>query len=298
MNGKMKKKNISDRLAGLYNRSLQDHLGAYAASCAYFLVMSFIPFILFLTTVLRYTPLTYRMVREAIMGFVPSNIQPFVLAVLAEVYGKSGAVLPVSATIALWSSGKALQSLINGLNTIYHVKETRNWLITRLRAIFYTLLFVIAIIGSLLLLVLGGRIQSVAARYVPALGKILAKIIGARTVPVFLALIVIFLLLYKMLPNRKASFFSQLPGAVFTAFGWSVFSYAFSLYFYLFPSFTNMYGSLTALVLVMMWLYFCMNIVLIGAEINAYFEKDIVKARQSVQEMLVKEPEEPDVSEL
>ena len=71
------------------------------------------------------------MVRDAIVAFVPENIQSFVLGIVVDVYKRSTAIVPISALVALWSAGKGIQSLINGLNTIYHVKETRNWLITQ-----------------------------------------------------------------------------------------------------------------------------------------------------------------------
>ena len=210
------------------------------------LIMSFIPFVLFLTTLIRYTPLTYNTMRDAIIGFVPQNLQSFVLDIVADVYRRSSAIVPISAVIALWSAGKGLQSMTNGLNTIYHVKETRNWLITRIYAVFYTLLFVIALIVSLILLVLGNGIQSMAAKYVPFLGRIIARVLGARTFLVFSVLFLVFLVLYKVLPNRKATFKSQVPGAFITAVAWSAFSYFFSLYFEIFPGFSNTYGNLTA----------------------------------------------------
>lgn len=292
MSKKKEKQNIPQRLMGFMARANGDHVGAYAAQAAYFLIMSFIPFLLFLTTMIRYTPLTYNMVSDAIRGFVPHNLQSFVLMVVSEVYDRSTAVVPISAVMALWSAGKAMQSLSNGLNTIYHVKETRNWLITRIYAVLYTLLFGIAVIASLLLLVLGNRIQVVAAKYVPVLGRLIGRIIGARTVLVFGVLFLVFLLLYKMLPNRRATLKSQIPGALIIAVGWSAFSYFFSLYFEIFPNFSNMYGSLTALIMVMLWLYVCMNLVLYGAEINAYFEKEFRMAQASMREMLAREHEE------
>ena len=138
MSKKKEKQSIPQLLMGFVERVNGDHVGAYAAQAAYFLIMSFIPFLLFLTTMIRYTPLTYNMVSDAIRGFVPHNLQSFVLMVVSEVYDRSTAVVPISAIMALWSAGKAMQSLSNGLNTIYHVKETRNWLITRIYAVFYT----------------------------------------------------------------------------------------------------------------------------------------------------------------
>lgn len=286
-----KKKSVYSLVTGFMNRTGEDHIGAYAAQAAFFMIMSFMPFIMFLTVMIKYTPLTYSMMRQAIISVIPENLQEAVMGIVADIYYKNTAVVSItSVAVALWSSGKGVMSLINGLNTIYHVNETRNWLLKRIKAVFYTFLFVIALIASLLMLVLGNRIQMILTRYVPFLGKIIARIIGARTLIVFSALFLIFLLLYKVLPNRKATFKSQVPGALLTAIAWSLFSYGFSLYFSFFPGITNMYdGSLAAIIMVMMWMYICMNLLLYGAEINAYFEKQFRQAQRSVHELLTKE---------
>lgn len=214
MKKEKEKKSVVSLLLGFMDRVSGDHVGAYATQAAYFLILSFIPCILFLTTLVRYTPITYNMVRDAIVAFVPENIQSFVLGIVVDVYKRSTAIVPISALVALWSAGKGIQSLINGLNTIYHVKETRNWLITRIYAVFYTFSLVVALIICLLMLVLGNRIQELAAMYVPFVGKVLARILGARTELVFAVLFLVFLLLYKVLPNRKATLKSQVPGAL------------------------------------------------------------------------------------
>ena len=214
MERKKEKQSVIGLLLGFMDRVSGDHVGAYATQAAYFLIMSFIPCILFLTTLVRYTPLTYNVVRDAIIAFIPENLQSFVLGIVVDVYRRSTAIVPLPAFVALWSAGKGLQSIINGLNTIYHVKETRNWLLTRIYAVFYTLSLVIALIISLLMLVLGNEIQAAVSKYVPFLGRIIARILGARAMLVFGVLFVVFLMLYKVLPNRKATFKSQIPGGV------------------------------------------------------------------------------------
>ena len=284
----MEKKNDKGALhlaLGFMERMRKDHVSAYAAQAAYFLIMSFIPFVLFLTAIVQYTPLTYREVRQAIMSVVPENLQGFVLNIVAEVFSKSAAVLPLSALVALWSSGKGMQALINGLNTIYHVKETRNWLVNRIYSMFYMFLFVLALIASLLLLVMGNRIHVLISGYVPFLGNVIGRILGAKT-------FFVFLVLYRYLPNRRASLKSQVPGAFLTAVAWSVFSYLFSLYFTFFPDFSIMYGSLSTLILVMVWLYFCMNLLLYGAEINAYFESQFRQAKLSFWQLIARKRRE------
>lgn len=271
---------------GFLNRIKEDHVGAYSSEAAYFLIMSFIPFILFLTTLVRYTPLTYRIVRDAIISVVPSNLQGFVLGVVAQIYGMNGAILPISMLTTLWSAGKGMQALINGLNVIYHVKETRSWLINRIYSIIWTVLFVAALVGCLLMLVLGNQIQILASRYIPILGIIIRRILDQRTLIVLFILFLVFDLLYKVLPNRKATFKSQVPGAAFTAVAWILLSDFISIYFRIFPNFANMYGSLAMIILVMLWLYFCMILMMCGAEMNAYFEKEFRKARNTMGDFI------------
>ena len=253
MEREKEKRSVVTLLLGFMKRVSGDHVGAYATQAAYFLILSFIPCILFLTTLVRYTPLTYNVVRDAIVAFVPENIQSFVLGIVVDVYKRSTTIMPLSALVALWSAGKGMQSVINGLNTIYHVKETRNWFMTRIYAVFYTMCLVIALIICLLLLVLGNRIQETVSVYIPFLGRIIGRVIGARTGLVFAVLFFVFLLLYKVLPNRPATFKSQIPGALIIAIAWSIFSYGFSFYFEIFPGFSNMYGSLTTIIMVMIW---------------------------------------------
>lgn len=276
-------------ILGFMKRMQEDHIGAYAAQSAYFLIMSFIPFVLVLTAIVQYTPLTYKVVRQAIIGFVPDNLQEFVLKIIAEVFTKSAAVLPISGVFALWSSGKGMMSLIAGLNTIYHVKETRNWLINRIYSVLYMFLFAIALIISLLMLVMGNRIHSLLVVRMPLLGRMMGRILNAKTFLVFVVLFLVFLVLYRYLPNRKASLKSQVPGAFIIAVAWSLFSYFFSLYFTFFPNFSNMYGSLSALIMVMLWLYVCMNLLLYGAEINAYFENQFRQAQITVWQAIKKQ---------
>ena len=230
------------------------------------------------------------MLRQAVIGFVPTNLQDFVLK-----HHRRGIHQGVrrsyqsQALFALWSSGKGMQSLIAGLNVIYHVKETRNWLTNRLYSMLYMFLFVIAIIISLLLLVMGNRIHCSSCDLCTiSWREYWDGFLSAKTFLVFVVLFLVFLVLYRYLPNRKASLKSQVPGAFIIAVAWSLFSYFFSLYFTFFPNFSNMYGSLSALIMVMLWLYCCMNLLLYGAEINAYFENQFRQAQLTVWQLTKK----------
>ena len=266
------------------NRMNQDHVSAFAAQAAFFILMSFVPFLMLLLPLVTYVSITKDMVVEMILQVMADagDFRSFLLSIIQEVYDKSTAVVPISAIFTLWSAGKGLQGLTNGVNAIYHVKETRNYVVTRIRSALYTLVFILAVIGSLILLVFGNSIQKFLTRYIPALARVTAYIIGMRTAVSLVVLALIFLMIYKFLPNRKTSFRSQVPGAVISAVAWSLFSLGFSVYLDYYDGFSNMYGSLTTIILILLWLY----IVLIGAEINAYFEERLRRLHRVASERI------------
>lgn len=109
--------------------------------------------------------------------------------------------------------------------------------------------------------------------HMPFLAVITGMILRLKDVVSIAFLTLVFMLLYKFVPNRKAKLLSQAPGAVFSSVCWYLFSIGFSLYVTYTPGLSNMYGSLTTIILAMLWLYFCMYIILLGAEINSYFEE-------------------------
>lgn len=269
--GKRKKvlhivKEFSERIMG-------DHVGAYAAQGAFFTLLSFIPFMLLLLNLIQYTPLTEEAVSEAVTAVIPEDFHGVVNAVILEIYGRSSAVLPVSAIIALWSAGKAVTSLTYGLNAIYHVKETRNYFFNRLRSMGFTLVFMVALLVTLVLMVFGSSIQSWLSAVFPAAAEFTGILMSLRTGITMVALMFAFTLLYRFVPNRKATLESQIPGALVCTISWQVLSVGLSFYLQYFPGVTRMYGNLTTVILLMLWVYFCMYLILLGAELNDYFEK-------------------------
>lgn len=275
---------------GFTDRLSKDHVAAFAAQAAYFILLSFIPFLMLLLTLVQYIPpiRDQKIVTDMLIQFMPDtgDFRDFLLNIISEIYAKGTAVVPFTAIFTLWSAGKGVQALTNGVNAIYHVEETRNYVITRIRSAIYTLFFIIAIIGSLVLLVFGNSIQKLLSKYIPVLGKVTAYIIGMRTVISLCILSCIFLMIYKFLPNRKSGWKNQIPGAVISAVAWSLFSLGFSIYIDVYDGLSNMYGSLTTIMLILLWLYFCMFIILIGAEINAYFEDRFRKLHQMASEKI------------
>lgn len=107
-------------------------------------------------------------------------------------------------------------------------------------------------------------------RYLPILEHIAPYLLSIRALIALAILIVFFMGLYTFLPFEKLELRKQLPGALFSTAGWIVCSYGFSIYFNHFKRFSYMYGSLAAIVILMLWLYFCICILFLGAEVNQH----------------------------
>ena len=253
------------------------HTGAYAAQAAYFFVLSLIPIFLLLISMIQYTPVTQHDLMEAARRVFPDSVSSVICTIVIQIYTKSSYVIPVTVIVALWSAGRGVLSVTSGLNCIYENTETRNYFYLRLRASVYTVIFLLAIMLSLVLSVFGNSISMMVYAHVPFLSKVVDFIIRIRTFVTLLVLTVFWDLVYKFLPNRthtsKTTLRKQLPGAVFTACGWLLISFIFSIYLDIFTGFMDMYGSMTTIVLIMLWLYGCMYIILLGGKLNALLEK-------------------------
>src|SRR5699024_3005819 len=265
-----------DRIMRILDRAAQSHVGAYAAQSAFFFVLSLIPIILLLMTMVQYTPLTRGDVMTAVTEVFPKTVTPFLISIINEVYSQSTAIIPVTIPVALWSAGRGVLAITSGLNCIYQSKETRNYFYLRLRASVYTVLFLLVIISCLLLAVFGNRISIFVEINAPVLQKAVDFLIRIRTSLTVGVMMLFCMLLYRFLPDVKirTKWKHQIPGSVFSAIGWQIISLIFSVYLDIFEGFSTMYGSLTTIVLVMLWLYFCMYMILLGGVINITIFKD------------------------
>lgn len=248
------------------NISFRD-ISTFSAQCSYYTILSFIPFIILLLTLIQYTGLEQETLFMVISKLVPSNMNELVLGVVKEVYSKSLGTISVSIIITMWSAGKALLALTRGLHSIYNVndKKSNSVIYLRIKSIIETIIFIIFIVLGLVLLVFGNFIISIVQNYFGILKN--ANFLLAELVFIFVTFI-IFLFLYKFLPKHKVTFRSQIPGAVFGALGLNLVSFVFSRYLDIFRGFSITYGSLTTLILIMMWVYACFYTVFLGAELN------------------------------
>lgn len=248
---------------------------AYAAQSAFYVIMSFIPFVMLLLTLIQYTTVTKDDVVALLLQIFPVSFQDYLMDIVSQIYVKSTTVISLSAVAAIWACGRGVLAISNGLNSVNGLEETRNYLYRRLRSGFYVVLLLLSLVLAMVLFVFGNTVHDAVIQRVQFLQKFSGMLIGLRTAVTLIILTFLIAAMYTFLPNRKQKFTSQLPGAAVTAMSWSLFSYAFSLYLELKGNAINIYGSLTTVVMIMLWLYFCMWLIFFGAMLNVYFEENL-----------------------
>lgn len=251
----------------------RDNIGAFAAQAAFFIIMSAIPFLMVFTSLLQYTNISQEYVTDLLCRAMPKYIEPILQPILNEVYSRSVGIISITAIIALWAAGKALQYMTAGLNVLNGIDETRNWFVVRFWSIVYTVVFIFAIIIVLILMVFTEYIQGLLDQAFGVWGLLVA-IVSVRPLirglVVFVVLTGLFVWLFTQLPNKKVKALSQIPGALLCALIWYVFSIFLSIYVNFYNGF-SIYGSMSTIVLMMFWLYSCMYIMFMCAEVNVFF---------------------------
>ena len=248
----------------------KDNISVYASGTAFFFFLSLMPTLIIVCSLLPLTSLTEKNLLVAAIKVMPDYLDELTVLMIKQMYRQSVRILPWAIIIMLWSSSKGMLGLMYGLNVVNEVEETRNYFFLRLEATFYMIITVVALLVSLTLSVTGKSLIYAIYSHFPDVGLLLYVLMRFRFLFVWGLLTIVFTLTYTFVPNKKLKMRYQIPGAVFSAIGWSLFSFVFSVYVEKFGGLST-YGSLSTIIIMMFWLYFCLYILLIGANLNRYF---------------------------
>lgn len=281
---------------GFFEKMSEDHVSAFSAQAAFFMLLSVFPMLMILLNLARYMPFSQEDVIGLIANIMPREFVQYVTSIVSDLYSKSKAtLLSVSVVFTLWSAAKGMQAIANGLDSVYECEEYLGYFRWRLIAIMYTIFFIALLVVTLCLFVFGNAIYHGLVGVFPHLENIAGLIIGIRSVVGVVLLFAFFLLLYTYLPDNKGMKVrkkikrkprQQIYGAAFSAAAWILLSYVFSIYIDNFSNYSYMYGSLTTIILAMLWLYLCMYIIFIGGEINVYLKwkrHDLKELREEIR---------------
>ncbi|MGI5825529.1 MAG: YihY/virulence factor BrkB family protein [Bacillota bacterium] len=276
----MKKKSLFKQLGLIIEKTKKDNVSAIAGQSALFIFLSAIPFLLFFFSIIQYLPISMGMVSRALANILPNYMEPAVEQVIGEFYAKSLNVTIISIIAAVYLAAQGFHCISNGLNVINHVQENRSWFLLRLQAMWHTVLFLIDVLLVFSVLIYGRLFKLYLFRHFKYFPLIFQGLYKIRFILLFILLALYFAWAYIILPNRSKAktgvltFKNQLPGAVFCTIAWYILAVLISVYVADFNGF-SIYGSLTKLAVIIIWLYFCMFVMMIGAEINYLYHQQI-----------------------
>lgn len=262
----------------VWNEIQKDEVFSRAAELSYYFLLALFPFLIFMTSLIGLVLGSETGTRAALFDYLARVMPPsafqLISSTMMEVSSVSGGgKLSFGILAALWAASNGLGAITTSLNIAYNVKESRPWWKQRLTAIGLTIALSVLIISALVLVVAGGHIAEWLTG-VYGLGSAFPLAWKIIQWPVVLGCMTFaFALIYYFAPDIREQAWQWLtPGAAIGVALWLLVSIAFRVYLHFFNSYSATYGSLGAVIILMLWLYFTGASVLIGGEINSEIE--------------------------
>lgn len=262
----------SSLLKKLWHRIKEDDLSGLSAQLAYYFLLSLFPLLIFLFTLLPYISIPQEYMLGLLKEYAPAEAMALIKKNLQDVMDhRHGGLLSFGILGTIWSASNGINALVLAFNKAYNVKETRSFIVSRGMAILLTFGMVFVLIAAVLLPVFGKQIglflfsQFGFSKEFVTIWDMLRWVISA------LILFLIFTVMYWIAPNMKLRCKTAFPGAAFATIGWIVSSWALSFYVGNFGNYSATYGSIGAIIVLMIWMYITAFIILLGGEINAFY---------------------------
>lgn len=259
------------RFGEVLARGYLDHeVGKSAAALAYYLLFSFFPLLIFLSSLVGYLDLDSLLADPAVQGLIPREIISLISLYLAHVTQlRSGNLMAMSLIFTIWLPMRAVDSLMKAVNVSYGLPRPRRAALRHQAIVaLYTLFLMVVMILTLVLVLVGRGVLGFLARYFPAI----QPFIGLWSVFRFPLMAVAFFLalsvLYWVAPGIRGPKRRVFPGALAALCSWLAFSWGFSFYVENVANYSVLYGALGGIVILLLWLYATATVLIMGAEVN------------------------------
>ena len=250
---------------GVWRQYQNDQVAIEAAALAYFLLFSFFPLLIFISSLLGAAHLLPETVLSNLQGILPGEVLELVQGYLQQINQETTKnILMVSLFFSVYFPFRAMSRVIRVINQAYQVCKDRSIL---------SKLILILVFGSLFLTVMGRTILEFAAQYLPINATFIEVWAPLRFLLLALLTFLVVEFLYVAVPDCKVTLKEAVPGALFTVGLWLGFSAGFSFYVEHFASYSVLYGSVGTIVVLLVWLYAVAMILILGAEINGVLKK-------------------------
>jgi len=261
----------------LWREVNDDQIDNGAAGLAFYMVLSLFPCAIFSLSVLPYLPVAN--LQQAIMDLVrevlPNDAAELLTGTVQSVVSRrSYGVLSFAFLFTLWSATSGLHGLMQQLNIVYDVDEERSFLKARGLALLLTAAFFGLMVGAFALIIFGGTVQTYVCNRLGWSAGLLGLFAGFRWVIIIIALHFAFSLIYYLGPNLKQPFILITPGSLVATLCLLGVSMAFKVYVNRFSDYDALYGSLGAVIVLMLWLFAAGWVILFGGELNDVLRRD------------------------
>lgn len=241
-----------------------------AAQLAFFFLLALFPLLIFMFTLLPYLNLDQAEIFMFIRDYAPESVASLLEETLSDVLSqRSGGLLSFGVVATIWSASKGMNALTKALNLSYFQEESRSFIIARGMSVVFTIMLIAVVVVALVLPVFGEQIGTFAFSYLGLEEGFLKLWANLRWFLPPILIYSVFSLIYWLVPNLKLQYRSVILGSVLVTIGWIVTSLGFSFYVGNYGSYSNTYGSIGAIIVLMMWLYLSGIILMIGGQINA-----------------------------
>ncbi|QKE75947.1 YihY/virulence factor BrkB family protein [Arthrobacter citreus] len=255
---------------------MEDEITSRSAELAYYLMLSLFPFLIVLTQVITFLPLTTDEIMSFLSQYAPPDAMAIIKSNLQLIIGQShGGVLSVGVIATLWASSNGINAIIRALNDAYNVEDKRNYFVTRGVSIILTIIMIFVIVFALLIPVFGKVIAKFVFEFLGISNDFLYTWSIIRWTLSFVILLIVFTVLYSIGPSKVVHIKKVFFGSLFATLGWIISSFGFAFYVDNFGNFTSHYGSLGGIIVLMIWFFISAMVVIIGGELNA-----LIKERQ------------------
>lgn len=254
---------------------VDDDMTTHASALAYQVLFSIFPFVIFLIALLGFLRLSefFDWLRTHAEMVVPDQAMPQVNQVINDLQQQQGGLLSFGVLLALWTASAAVRAIMNALNVAYNVPESRPaWKLYPV-SLFYTLGLAVLLVSAAVLMVVGPQLVQWLALQV-GLEQLFVTLWAWLRWPAALILMMLALaIIYWAAPNVSHRFHLITPGSVVAVLVWIAASLAFDFYVRNFSNYNATYGSIGAIVVLLLYFFLSAAVLLFGAEVNAVVER-------------------------
>lgn len=251
-----------------------DDMTTYASALAYRGIFSLFPFLLFLIAMLGMLDLQnfFTWLREQVSLVLPPDALDLVNPVIDQMQDQKSGVLSVGILVALWSASIGVRSLMNAMNRAYDVEEGRPTWKLMLLAVAYTIGLALILLATAGLMITGPQVMEWLASQIGLKDIVVTLWTWLRWPVIVILMMLVVALIYYVTPDVEQQFRFITPGSVLAVIVWIAASIGFGIYVQNFGNYDATYGSIGAVIVLLLYFYISASVLLFGAEMNAVIE--------------------------